>query len=261
MLDVLKEVFRYRELLWSLAERDLKIRYKQSFLGVAWALFTPLATMLIFALVAYAQILKVDTGGVPYMIFAYCGILPWTFFASTLSTSTSCLVSNSNLITKIYFPREVFPLSLLLSKFVDFLLAAVVLVALMIYYRVPLRLPIVALPMLVLVQVLFMIGMSFFLSMGNLFYRDVKYVFDVVITLWMFGTSVIYPIQLKNPLFQQIFLLNPMTPIINGYRNVVIFGIWPDCRELLPVLVIVLAVFWAGTYYFHRNEFLFAERI
>ena len=259
--QTLTELVHYRDLLFSLTLRDLRIRYKQSLLGIAWALFTPLAMMLLFTLFTQAKVLNIDTGDVPYVIFVYCGILPWTFFSSSLAGATTCLVANHSLVTKIYFPREVFPFSMILSKLLDLLIASSLLVCLMLFYKIPFQQTLIALPALLLLQIIFMLGMALLLSMGNLYFRDVKYLFDVLIVLWMFATSVIYPIQLSNPILQKIFMLNPMTPIIDSYRAVIIHGQWPNMANLAPAIVISLAVFLIGVIWFQNKQYEFAERI
>ena len=260
MIEVFREIFRYRELLWSLTLKQLKIRYKQTFLGIAWALFTPLAMMLIFTFI-FSRIAKISTADIPYLIFVYCGLLPWTFFSGSLSTATTVLVSNTNLITKVYFPREVFPLSIILSKFVDFCIASLILIGLMFFYRVNLHFTILFVPLVLLTQIMLMTGLSFLLSMGNLFYRDVKYIFDVVIVLWMFATSVIYPINVESAVLQRILMLNPMTPIIDAYRALILKGTLPNLSYLGVAAAISIAIFFVGLFYFHRNEHLFAENI
>jgi len=260
LVDQIKELVSYRELLYSLVLRDIKIRYKQSFLGIAWAMFTPLAMMLIFTFV-FSRITKISTGEIPYPIFAYCGLLPWTFFSGSLTGATVSLVSNRSLVTKIYFPREVFPLAAILSKFVDFCIALVILFGLMIYFRVSFHWTILLFPLLLVVQVLFMAGLAFFLSMGYLFYRDIKYIFDVIIMLWMFATSVIYPINVESPTLQRILMLNPMTPILDSYRSLILEGRIPNISSLSLPTVIAVAFFIIGWVWFHKSEYLFAETI
>ena len=260
MIQMMKEMVEYRELLWSLTLKDIRIRYKQTFLGITWAIFTPLAMMLIFTFV-FQRVAKVSTGDIPYPIFVYCGLLPWTFFSASLTTAVTCLVQNSNLVTKIYFPREVLPLAAIFSKLIDFIIAGVVFVGLMIFYEVSVNWTILFFPFILLIQIIFMIGVSFLLSMGNLFYRDVGYLFNVLILLWMFVTSVIYPINVENPLMQRVLNLNPMTPIIDSYRNVLIQGVVPDIFLLFQTTIISLFVFVVGWALFHKYQYLFAERI
>jgi lipopolysaccharide transport system permease protein len=260
VFDMIKELIKYRELLWSLSIRDMRVRYKQTLLGVFWAFFSPLC-MMIISTFTFSKIAKVDTGDIPYPIFVYCGLLPWSFFASALKLATTSLVANPSLITKIYFPREVFPLSVIASWLIDFFISLGILFGLMVYFKVSFHWTILLMPVVLFVQILFMIGLGFFLSMGNLFYRDVKYVFEVFIMLWMFVTSVIYPIKTDIKIIQNILMFNPMTPIIDAYRDVLIRGVVPDVTTLALPIAIILAVFFSGWFWFHKVEFLFAENI
>ncbi|MCG2712870.1 MAG: ABC transporter permease [Candidatus Omnitrophica bacterium] len=260
MINILKEIIQYRELLYSLSLKDLKIRYKQTFLGLAWAVFSPVSMMLIFTFI-FNRMARIPTGAIPYSIFVYCGLVPWTFFSASLTGAVVILVNNSNLVTKVYFPREVFPLSVIISKFVDFAVASLVLAGMMIFYGIPFRATMFLVPFILLIQLMLMIGLSFFLAMGNLFYRDVKYIFEVVILLWMFATSVIYPINTSSTMLYNILMLNPMTPIINAYRDLILNGVLPEPGPLLFAAIISLLVFAAGTLSFHRAEYLFAENI
>ena len=223
-------------------------------------MFTPLAMMLIFTFI-FSRYLRFETGGFPYPIFAYCGLLPWTFFAGGLTNATGSLVSNRTLVTKIYFPREVFPLSGILARFVDLCIASIVLAGLMFFYRVPAHLTILLVPMIILLQMILMVGLGLILSMANLFFRDVKMIFEVVILLWMFITPVIYPMKAIGTKFQWILLLNPMAPIINSYLCLILEGRLPAPNQLMCSLAISLFLFIVGAYLFHRLEHLFAENI
>jgi len=242
------KVLEYRELLLNFTLKEMKIRYKQSLLGIAWALFVPVSMMLIFTFV-FKRVAKVDlpTGGdnatVPYAVFAYCGLLPWTFFAQSLSGAVSSLVTNRQLVTKIYFPREVFPISKMLACGIDFAIAGVVLAVMMIAWRFPVGPAILLVPVFLLLQILFTLGCGMLLSMANLFYRDVQYVFQVTIQLWMFATAVVYPISRESvgEGLYAVLRLNPMTPIIDAYRHCLLYGKAPPLQD--------------------RAQYLFAERI
>ncbi|MCX5711689.1 MAG: ABC transporter permease, partial [Candidatus Omnitrophica bacterium] len=223
MIEAIKEIIQYRELLGKLTVATIKLQYKQTLLGVVWAVFTPLTTMLIFTFLNDTKILKIDTGNIPYPVFAYCGVLPWTLFANSLINSTKSLVSYSGLISKIYFPREIIPLSAILSRLLDFAIASVILFGLMLYYHLPYHITIVALPAILLIQLIFTAGLGFFFSIGNLFYRDVGYLVSLMVSLWMFITSVVYPIKVASPRLQAVLTtMNPMTPIIDSYRDVIL---------------------------------------
>ena len=212
------ELIKYRELLYSLTLREIRVRYKQSLLGVLWALFVPLSMMLIFTFV-FTKALKfdgkLDLGGMPYAVFAYIGLLPWTFFSAGLTGAVNSLVANQTLVTKVYCPREAFPLACIASSAFDFAIASTLLVGIIGYFHFftewsfSLHLTILVVPVIVLIQTLFTIGLGFVLAMGNLFYRDVRFVFSVVIYLWMFVTSVIYPLESSKPLYNMLINLNP----------------------------------------------------
>src|SRR5713101_5298282 len=191
--EMLTELIQYRELLVQMTRRDLLLRYKQTVMGFGWAIFMPLLNTAIFTVI-FTRVAPIHTP-VPYPLFAYCGLLAWNFTASALRFSVTSLTSNTNLVTKVYFPREIFPFSAVAVSFVDYAIAATVLVALMIYYRVAPSSAILLLPMVVAVHVMFTAALALLLAMANLFYRDVKYLFDVFLTVWMFASAVVYPID------------------------------------------------------------------
>jgi ABC-type polysaccharide/polyol phosphate export permease len=257
--EMLRELVEYRELLMSLARRDFLLRYKQTVMGVGWSILMPVTHMLVFSVI-FTRVVRLETG-LPYPIYAYAGLLPWNFFASSLRFSVNSLVANSSLITKVYFPRETLPFSVILVSLVDFAVGAVILAGLMVYYQVPIHATIVLLPVVLLVQIAFTAGVALLISMGNLFYRDVKYLFEIVITLWMFATSVVYPVERIGGRLGPLLMLNPMTPIIEAYRSVLLRGEWPDPGPFGMAVVIsfaLLAVSWVA---FHRAESMFAERV
>jgi lipopolysaccharide transport system permease protein len=257
---MLREIWEARDLLRALVGREIKVRYKQSLLGVAWAMLTPTAMMLVFTFV-FTRVVRIDTGETPYAIFAYVGLLPWTFFAQSLTTATLSLVGNFTLVTKIYFPREVFPFAAVGARMVDFFSASLVLVGLMFYFSVPVSWTILLAAPILLVQILFTLGLALLLSLGNLFYRDVRYIVELVVMLWMFATSVIYPIPTTDPTITALLALNPMNTIITSYRTAVLDGQVP---ELVPLALVGLfsLVFLVFVWrFFHRSEPLFAERI
>jgi lipopolysaccharide transport system permease protein len=256
--EMLSEQVQYRELLYEMTRRDLLIRYKQTIMGFGWAVFMPLVNTAVFSVI-FTRVAPIETE-VPYPLFAYCGLLAWNFSASTFRSSVASLTSNAGLVTKIYFPREIFPFSAMLVALVDLAVGSSVLIALMVWYRVPPSPYIVFLPLVVAVQVAFTAAISLFVAMANLFYRDVKYIFEVVITLWMFATSVLYPVRTMPGRLGTVLRLNPMTAIIDAYRDV-IFGRGPDWSSLAAAAALSLAVLFGAWVTFHRSEFEFAERI
>jgi len=257
--EVVVEQFEYRELLLQMTKRDLLIRYKQAVMGFGWAIFMPLVNTAVFSVI-FTRVapLKLD---VPYPVFAFLGLLAWNFTASSLRACVGSLASNAHLVTKVYFPRETLPLSVILVTIVDTLVAAVVLIALMAYYRIWPGWSLVYLPVVVLIQIAFTAGLGLLLAMANLFYRDVKYLFEVGITIWMFATSVLYPSYLVTGTAGLVLRLNPMTAIIDGYRDVLLYGRAPFSPALAGAATVACLTFVVTAIVFHRAEFRFAESV
>jgi ABC-type polysaccharide/polyol phosphate export permease len=257
--EMLREQHDYRELLYQMTRRDLLLRYKQTVMGFGWAVFMPVINTILFSVV-FMRVARIDVG-VPYPLFAYTGLLVWNFFASALRFSVSSLTANINLVAKVYFPREIFPFSAVIVSAVDFAVGSILLFAMMAYYRVMPTSAILFLPVVILVQVALTSAVALLLAMANLFYRDVKYLFEVVITVWMFSTSVLYPVDRVTGWAGVLLRLNPMTPIVDAYRSVLLRG---EVPSLIPisvtaaVAVTLLATVWLV---FHRSEFQFAEYI
>lgn len=263
------ELLHYRQLLLSLTWRDLRVRYKQSVLGIGWAILLPLSMMLVFTFVFTrainaTPILQVN---MPYALYAYTGLVPWTFFSVSLGSCVTSLVANRNLVTKVYFPREVFPLSCVASSFVDFCIAMTVLVGLMAYFHwsgewtfVP-HMTLLFVPFVVLVQVVLTIGMGMFLAMANLFYRDVRQIFSVVIQLWMFISAVVIPVPQDGSWLARLIGVNPLVPIFGAYRDCIIHGRWPQASGFLYATAVAVIVFIIGWVCFRRASYRFAEYI
>jgi lipopolysaccharide transport system permease protein len=258
--EMVAEQIEYRELLYQMTMRDLLLRYKQTVMGFGWALFTPLINTAVFSVI-FMRVTQLDTGSTPYPLFAFTGLLVWNFFASSLRFALNSLSSNAILVGKVYFPREIFPFSTVIVSFVDFMVASTVLLGLMIYYRTPVTAAILWLPVVVLIHVAFTTGVALMLAMANLFYRDVKYLFEVVITVWMFGTSVVYPIDVVGGRLGTLLHLNPMTPIVEAYRDVLLRGQAPFGFDFAVVTVVSLLTFAFSWLRFHRAEFEFAENV
>jgi ABC-type polysaccharide/polyol phosphate export permease len=265
----LSELLRYRQLLLSLTWRDLRVRYKQSVLGIAWAVLLPLSMMLVFTFVFTRAIDATSLLGVdmPYALFAYMGLVPWMFFSVSLTSCVNSLVANRNLVTKVYFPREVFPLSCVASSFVDFCVAMAVLAGLMGYFHATGEWTLTAhrtllfLPVVVAVQVALTIGIGMLLAMANLFYRDVRQIFGVVIQLWMFISTVVVPVPQDGSLLAQVISVNPMVPIIGAYRDCIIHGRLPDSAHFLYAVLVAVIALTGGWMCFRRASFRFAECI
>jgi lipopolysaccharide transport system permease protein len=257
--EMIQEQYLYRELLYQMTKRDLLLRYKQSIMGFGWAIFMPLVNTIVFSIV-FTRMNKVQVD-MPYPLFAFTGLLAWNFFASSLKFAVGSLTTNASLVTKVYFPREIFPFSAVLVCFVDFLVASIVVVAMMLWYHVPPSWQLVWLPVVVAIHFLFTTAMSLLLAVSNLFYRDVKYIFEIIVTIWMFATSVLYPLDNVGGKLGVVLHLNPMTPIVDAYRDVLVRGRSPFTPELgiaAAISVASLAIAWV---YFHRAEFQFAENI
>lgn len=260
ILSDLEELNLHRELLFTWALRDFKVRYSQSLLGITWAILQPFSLMVIFSAV-FSVILKVPTDRIPYPVFAYTALLPWTFFANSLSFSIPSLVNNMNLVSKIYFPREIFPLSSIMVCFVDFLVASSIYVMMLLFYRVSVRPTILFVPLILMVQILLTIGISLLGSAVNVFYRDVRFVIPLLLQIWMYVSPVIYPANLIPIKYRPIYFLNPMAELIDAYRRTILFNQMPDWPYLgLATLLSVLLM--VGAYrYFKRVERKFADLI
>ena len=257
--ELLREQVEYRDLLYQMVRRDLLLRYKQSVMGFGWAVFMPLVNTAVFSVI-FTRVAPIDVG-IPYPVFAFCGLWVWNFFASSLKFAVGSLTSNTNLVTKVYFPREIFPVSQVIVCFVDFVVASLVLLGLMVFYRIPIGPALLCLPVVILVQLAFTTAVALLLAMWNLFYRDIKYLFEVAIVAWMFVTNVLYPIDHVGGRLAALMQLNPMTPIIDAYRAVLLRNAWPDVASLGTVAVgslVFLAFAWIT---FHRSEFKFAENV
>jgi ABC-type polysaccharide/polyol phosphate export permease len=257
--EAVRELVRYRELLLMLAWRDIKARYKHSLVGIGWAVFVPFVMMVVFGTVL-KRVATIDTGHIPYPIFLYCGLVPWQFFQQSVIRATQSLVGNRNLVTKIFFAREVLPLAAILTAGFDFLVAATVLAGMMVWYKIVPTWTIAFVPLVLAVQLAFSAGVALALSMTNLFYRDVGQAINVMMTAWMFATAVVYPLD-NSGWWRLLNTLNPMTPIITSYRDLILKGSLPDWSSLgtaAGVSAALLVTAWAA---FHHNEFRFAENV
>ena len=260
MFAHLKELYRYRDLLWSLALRDIKVRYRQTLLGFAWAIAQPLAYMLIFTVV-FSQFGKVSSDGTPYPLFSYTGLVPWTFFATSLGLAANSVAANMNLVKKIYFPREVFPIGVILGCLMDFLAASLLLAGLMAIYRVPASLQLVWVLWLVALELGLLIGLGLFVGALNVFYRDVKYIIPLIVQLGLFVTPVIYSTSVVPERLRFWYMLNPMAVVIDGIRRVVLHGQPPDLGPLMTSSLVVAALVVGAYAFFKRVEVKFADLI
>jgi lipopolysaccharide transport system permease protein len=259
----LRDLWAYRELLYFLTWRDIKVRYKQTALGAAWAIMQPLFTMLVFTLF-FGRLAGLPSDGVPYPLFAYAGLMPWTFFANALTNSSNSLVVSSGLLTKVYFPRLIMPGAAVLAGLLDLACSFALFVVMMIWYRVPVGAAIVWLPVLVALTALLAAGVGTWLAALHVQYRDVRYVIPFLIQFWMFATPIIYPMSLVPERYRLLYALNPLAGIIDGFR-VALLGELNGARfdyqalGISAAVTIALAVYAA--YDFRRMERGFADLV
>lgn len=255
----LKDIWAYRELLFFLTWRDVKVRYKQTVLGAAWAILQPLFMMIIFT-IFFGRLAGVESAGIPYPVFALAGLVPWTFFSNTITASGNSLVGSAHLITKVYFPRLIVPAAAMLAGLVDFVLAFLLLVILMLYYRIPLTTQVLFLPVLVLLTALFGLGVGTWMSALNVKYRDVRFALPFLIQLWLFLSSVILPSSSVPEKWRWVLMFNPMSGIIEGYRSA-LFGLPFDWPALGIAAVLTVAMLFYSVYSFGKAERTFADII
>ncbi len=253
----LRDLWTYRELLYFLIWRDLKVRYKQAVLGVVWVVIQPLLTTVIFT-IFLGLLARIPSDGIPYPIFVYAGLLPWTFFANAVSNSGNSLVGNAHLITKVYFPRMIIPGAAIGARLVDFAVAFITLAGFMIYYNVAITWSILMLPVLVVLITLFSLGFGMWISALNVKYRDVGIAIPVLIQLWMFVSPVVYSSSLVPARWQWIYALNPLVGIIEGFRASLL-GREFNWSALAISTIITLALLIYAAYDFRRMEKSFAD--
>ena len=254
----LRDVWEYRELLYFLTWRDIKVRYKQTALGAAWAVIQPFCTMVVFSLF-FGRLAKIPSDGIPYPIFAYAALVPWTFFAQGLTQSSNSLVGSSHLITKVYFPRLVIPIASVLSGIVDFVIAFALLIGMMFYYGLYPTSAIVFLPGLLLLALTTALGVGLWLSALNVKYRDVRYAVGFLTQFWLFATPIAYPSSLLSEPWRTIYGINPMVGVVEGFRWALL-GTKTAPGPIIAVSALVsVALLVGGAYYFRRMERTFAD--
>jgi lipopolysaccharide transport system permease protein len=254
----LRDVWVYRELVYFLTWRDIKVRYKQTVLGAAWAVLQPVLTMLVFSLF-FGRLAGMPSDGVPYPIFTLAALVPWTFFANGLTQASNSLVGNANLITKVYFPRLVVPIATVLSGAIDLLLALAVLIVMMVYYHVTPSLQMLWLPVFLLLAVITALGTGLVLSAMNVQFRDVRYAVPFLTQLWLFATPIAYPSSLLKQPWRTVFAINPMVGAVEGFRWAIFNGPAAPVREVLVSFATAIVVLVAATLYYRRMERTFAD--
>src|SRR5512141_2517518 len=254
----LRDLWIYRELVFFMIWRDIKVRYKQTLLGAAWAVIQPILTMLVFNFI-FGTVAKVPTEGIPYPIFSYTALLPWRLFTAALNTASRSLTSNQNMITKIYFPRLVLPLSSVLGGLVDFAIAFLILIVLMVYYKVTPTAAVWTLPLFLLLAVVTALGVALWLSAINVQYRDVNYVLPFLTQFWLFLTPVAYSAKMISGKWQLVYSLNPMAGVVNGFRWALLgTSTGPNLNMAISVAISVI-VLVSGLFYFRSMERTFAD--
>jgi lipopolysaccharide transport system permease protein len=254
----LGELWAYRQLLYFLVWRDIKVRYKQTALGAAWAILQPLLTMVVFS-VFFGKLAKVPSDGIPYPLFSYAALVPWTFFSTGLLLSSNSLVGSANLIKKVYFPRLTIPVATVLSGIVDFALAMLVLLVMMPLYQVYPNISVLWLPLLVLLALVTSLGVGLWLSAMNVHYRDVRYAVPFLIQMWLFATPIAYPSSLLTEPWRSLYGLNPMAGVVEGFRWALL-GTEPAPGAIIGVSALVaITLLVSGAFYFRRMERTFAD--
>ncbi|MDQ6954747.1 MAG: ABC transporter permease [Mariprofundaceae bacterium] len=254
-----KELWAYRELFWVLTLRDIKVRYKQTVLGVAWAVLQPVLTMLIFTVV-FGGLAKIPSDGYPYAIFVFAALLPWTFFANAVSTSSTSLINASNMVSKVYFPRLIIPLSSIGSGLVDLAISTLVLFALMLWFGVGWSFNLLLIPLLLLAVIFTALGVGTLLSALTVAYRDFRFVVPFMVQIWMYATPVVYPVSLVPEKWQWLLFLNPMTGVIEAFRSAFLDRPF-DLPSIAISLLMSVVIFIVGVAYFERVERRFADII
>jgi len=259
----LRDTWSYRELLYFLTWRDVRVRYKQTALGAAWAIAQPLVSMLLFTLF-FGKFARMPSDGLPYPLFAYAALMPWTFFSNSITTSSNSLVVSSGLITKVYFPRLVLPAASVLANLVDFLCAFVLFIVLLAWYRVPLTMNVLMLPVLTLLLIGIGLGVGTYLAAINVRFRDVRFIVPFLIQFWLFATPIIYPASMVPEKYRLLYFLNPLAGIIEGFRVAFLSGINGAVFNWTPIgmaAAITIALLLIAGYEFRRMERSFADVI
>jgi lipopolysaccharide transport system permease protein len=256
----LREFWQHRDLTWSFTRRDIKARYKQTVLGAAWAILQPFSLMVVFTVI-FSRFAQIPSDGIPYPVFSYTSLIFWSFFAKTILGGTVAIVANANLIRKIYFPRETLLVSVLLSGILDLAVSAVIFLGMLVYYQVPIGLTVLWVPVLLAVQTVFALAVIFVTAPLHVNFRDVGHGIPLVVQLWMFATPVAYPISLVPESLRALYLLNPMTPIIDGYRRTILQGLPPEPGPLVFSAVVSVALLLGGFAAFKYAERTFADVI
>lgn len=258
MIKHLKELYSYRRLLYVFVYRDIKARYKHTSLGIAWAIIQPLFLMFIFTLV-FSYFFKVSTGGIPYPVFSYVALLPWTFISRVVTASGVNFIGSRGLITRIYFPREIIPLSTVLSSLVDFAFGTLVFALMLFFYKIPLTMSFLFILLILPIQILLASGLALLSSILMALFRDMQFAMPLFVQIWMYGSPIIYSVHNLQKRFQILFYFNPVTGIIEGFRDSIVLGRIPDFGYLATSFIFALLIFVFGYWLFKRLEYIIVD--
>ena len=248
-----KTLYQYRELLYSVTIRSIKVRYKQTFLGIAWAVLQPLSLMALLTII-FSKFARFPTDGMPHVLFYYSGLLPWTFVSASVSFAVISLVNNSELVSKIYLPREIFPIACVFASFFDFLVASVIFGIMLIIFAIPFTGYFLYLVPVLMILILITLAVSLLVSVLNVYYRDVKYIMNLIMQLWMFSSPVIYPMSIVPQRFQFLYMFNPLTVVIDSFRRIILQGRPPGFSAIGIAAAISLVLFFVSYRVFKSLE-------
>jgi lipopolysaccharide transport system permease protein len=258
MIVNIHKLYDARELVWTWVARTIRARYQQSILGGLWAIIQPATTVVIFSII-FTLFIPVNTGGTPYLLFSYVAMVPWALFSSSINDMVDSLIVNMNLVTKIYFPREILPVSLLIARLFDFMIAFGITVILIVYYRTPIFIAgWLFLPAIIMIQLLLAFGIGLIGAALNVFYRDMRHVFALALQIWFYASPIIYPISSVPERFHPLYYLNPMAGILEAYRAVILFQKIPGYYLLISLAMAITSTL-VGYWFFKRVEFQFAD--
>lgn len=260
MVANLRNLYHYREMLGMWVFREIRVRYKQSFLGAAWAILQPLVLMLMFTIV-FSMMARFPTDGIPYPIFSYTALLPWTLFATSVSFGVSSLINNMTLVTKTYFPREVLPMGVIGAALFDYLIASSIFIVMLIYYQIPVTIHFLWIPVFLVIQIFLMMGIILLGSAVTVFYRDVRFVVPLLVQLWLYATPIIYPVTLVPEAYRTLYMLNPMAGIVESYRQVILRGQPPNALDLGLAAAVSVGLFVISYIIFKKLEVRFNDII
>jgi lipopolysaccharide transport system permease protein len=260
MIVNIKNVVRSKDLISGWTDRIIRTRYQQSVLGGLWMIVQPIANVAIFSLI-FTYFVPIKTDNIPYVIFSYIAVTPWMLFANSLSDMANALVDNMNLVTKIYFPREILPIAALLARLVDFFIASIILIFIIIYYQVPvLSFNLFYLPIVLIIQLSFSLGLGLILAASNVFYRDIRPLLALVIQIWFYASPIIYPVSLVPENYRSLYLLNPMSAVLEAYRAILLNQTAPSYYLIYAGLIAAFTLV-IGYWFFKRVEFQVADSV